>query len=226
MVVLNILVEGPTEEAFVKNILRQHLKCLNINTKYSLVPTNRSKGIGGGIANYAKVKNEINRLLKERNSQPLILTTMFDLYALPNDFPKFEQASKILDPCLKVKALEFAFAKDINHYRFIPYIQLHEFEALIFTDLEELYKDFPDNDQYKKGIDRLLAECRRYSSPELINQGVTTAPSKRLEKVIPKYKKLKTSLAPQVVEKIGLAKIREKCPHFNQWITRLENLQV
>ena len=66
-----------------------------------------------------------------------------------------------------------AFAKDINHYQFIPYIQLHEFEALIFTDLEELYKDFPENDQYKKDINRLLMECNRYSSPELINQGVT-----------------------------------------------------
>lgn len=226
MVILNILVEGATEETFVKNILRPHLKQLNINIKYSLVPTNRSKGIAGGVANYAKVKNEINRLLKERNSQPVILTTMFDLYALPNDFPEFEKANKILDSCLKVKALESAFAKDINHYQFIPYIQLHEFEALIFTDLEELYKDFPENEQYKKDINRLLMECNRYSSPELINQGATTAPSKRLEKVIPKYKKLKTSLAPQVVQKIGLAKIREKCPHFNQWITQLENLQV
>jgi len=104
---------------------------------------------------------------------------------------------------------------------------LHEFESLIFTDLIELYKDFPENDQYKKDIDRLLVECNnRYSSPELINEGISTAPSKRLEKVIPKYKKLKTSLALQVVEKIGLAKIREKCPHFNQWITQLENLQV
>jgi hypothetical protein len=151
---------------------------------------------------------------------------MFDLYALPKDFPEFEQSNKLLDSYIKVKALESSFAKDINHYRFIPYIQLHEFEALIFTDLTELYKDFPDNDQYKRDIDHLLAECKNYSSPELINQNATTAPSKRLEKVIPKYKKLKTSLAPQVVEKIGLAKIREKCPHFDQWITQLENLRI
>ncbi|MEY3302523.1 MAG: DUF4276 family protein [Pseudanabaena sp.] len=226
MVILNILVEGQTEGTFVKKVLNPYLKYLDIDTKYSLVPTNKSKGIGGGVANYTKVKNEINRLLKERNSQPVILTTMFDLYALPTDFPEFEQANKILDSHLKVKALESAFAKDINHYQFIPYIQLHEFEALIFTDLEELYKDFPENDQYKKDINRLLMECNRYSSPELINQGATTAPSKRLEKVIPKYKKLKTSLAPQVVEKIGLVKIREKCPHFHQWITQLESLQV
>jgi Domain of unknown function (DUF4276) len=224
MVILNILVEGQTEGAFVKKILNPYLKHMNIDARYSLVPTNKSKGIGGGAANYSKVKNEINRLLKERSSQPVMLTTMFDLYALPNDFPEFEKANKLFDPCLKVKALESAFAKDINHNQFIPYIQLHEFEALIFTDLEELYKDFPDNDQYKKGIDRLIAECRKYSSPELINQGVTTAPSKRLERVMHNYKKRKASLAPQVVEKIGIAKIREKCPHFNDWIARLESL--
>jgi len=152
---------------------------------------------------------------------------MFDLYKLPTSFPKFEQANKLSDPYFKVKFLEDSFASDIDDNRFIPYIQLHEFESLIFTDLIELYKDFPENDQYKKDIDRLLVECNnRYSSPELINEGISTAPSKRLEKVIPKYKKLKTSLALQVVEKIGLAKIREKCPHFNQWITQLENLQV
>jgi hypothetical protein len=86
-----------------------------------------------------------------------------------------------------------------------------------------LYKDFPENNQYKKDIDRLLEKCRRdYSSPELINQGETTAPSKRLAEVIPRYNKLKTTLAPQAIQKIGLAKIREKCPHFNQWITQLE----
>jgi hypothetical protein len=72
----------------------------------------------------------------------------------------------------------------------------------------------------------LLLECSSFSSPELINQGATTAPSKRLAKIIPNYNKLKVPLASQVLEKIGLAKIREKCPHFNQWITQLENLQV
>ncbi len=226
MLILNILVEGTTEEKFVKEILKPHLNSKGIYPKHRLVTTDKSQNIGGGSANYAKIKNEINRLWKEKNSQPVILTTMFDLYKLPNCFPNFDQASKLLDPYLKVKSLEDSFASDIDDSRFIPYIQLHEFEALIFTDLEELYKDFPDNDQYKKGIDRLLVECRRYSSPELINQDITTAPSKRLEKVIPKYKKLKTSLAPQVVQKIGLAKIREKCPHFHQWITQLESLRV
>ncbi|MFN5924928.1 MAG: DUF4276 family protein [Pseudanabaena sp.] len=55
---------------------------------------------------------------------------------------------------------------------------------------------------------------------------MTTAPSKRLAKVIPRYDKLKTTLAPQVIQKIGLVKIREKCPHFDQWVTRLERLEI
>ena len=226
MVILNILVEGSTEEKFVKEILKPHLNPQGIYPKPYLVPTNRLKNIGGGSANYAKIKNEIDRLWKEKNNQPVILTTMFDLYKLPTDFPKLEQASKLLDSYLKVKSLEDSFASDINDDRFIPYIQLHEFEALIFTDLERLYKDFPENEQYKKDIDRLLAKCSRYSSPELINQGEATAPSKRLAEVIPRYNRLKTTLAPQVIQKIGLVKIREKCPHFNQWVTQLENLQI
>ncbi len=139
MVILNILVEDSTEEKFVKEILKPHLNPKGIYLKPYLVPTNRLKNIGGGSANYAKIKNEINRLWKEKNNQPVILTTMFDLYKLPTDFPKLEQANKLLDPYLKVKSLEDSFASDIDDLRFIPYIQLHEFEALIFTDLEKLY---------------------------------------------------------------------------------------
>ena len=179
MVILNILVEGQTEAKFVKEVLKPHLNPQGIYPKPYLVTTDRSQNIGGGSANYAKIKNEINRLCKEKNSQSVILTTMFDMYKLPTSFPKFEQASKLSDPY----------------------------------------------DQYKKDIDRLFVECnRKYPSPELINENIATAPSKRLEKVIPNYKKLKTSLATQVIAKIGLVKIREKCPHFDRWVTQLEGL--
>lgn len=225
MVILNILVEGQTEAKFVKEVLKPHLNPQGIYPKPYLVTTDRSQNICGGSANYAKIKNEINRLWREKNSQPVMLTTMFDLYGLPTGFPNFDQANKLSDPYLKVKYLEDSFAGDIDDHRFIPYIQLHEFEALIFTDLRETYIYFPQNDQYKKDIDRLFVECnRKYPSPELINENIATAPSKRLEKVIPNYKKLKTSLATQVIAKIGLVKIREKCPHFDRWVTQLEGL--
>ncbi|MFN5658540.1 MAG: DUF4276 family protein [Pseudanabaena sp.] len=226
MIRLNIIVEGQTEELFVNNTLVDHLGQFQISTSACRVTTSKAKGKKGGLENYAKVENDINRWLKQQSKQDARFKTMFDLYALPNEFPSFEQANKLLDPYHKVGLLETAFANSINDNRFIPYIQLHEIESLIFTNLEEIYKSFPEYDTYQNEINRLSTECSSYSSPELINQGITTAPSKRLAKVIPRYDKLKTTLAPQVIQKIGLVKIREKCPHFDQWVTRLERLEI
>lgn len=117
--------------------------------------------------------------------------------------------------------MELAFAKDINDSRFIPYIQLHEFEALILAEPGKLAMRFPEHEQK---VQELSITCNRFSSPELINDGVTTAPSKRISQFIPDYEGSKVSIAPLMVKKIGLEKIREKCAHFDRWITQLENL--
>ena len=146
---------------------------------------------------------------------------MLDLYALPNDFPQFDEAKKISDPSQKVNKLETALADDINDYRFIPYIQLHEFEALILSDPSKLIERFPE---YGESVQELVAICKKYDSPELINDGETTAPSKRIIQFIPSYKGAKVSVAPLMVQKIGLPTIRSQCPHFNEWLIQLENL--
>lgn len=72
-----------------------------------------------------------------------VFTTMFDLYALPDDFPGYETAKAIGEPYVRVAALETAFAEAINDGRFIPYIQLHEFEALLFAALTILQSVIP-----------------------------------------------------------------------------------
>ena len=140
MIRLNILVEGITEEIFVNEVLAEHLGDFQVYTFASRITTNKAKGIKGGLGSYVKVKNDINRWLSQDKNQDVRFTTMFDLYALPNDFPAFEQINQLSDGYRIVDLLEIAFANDINDSRFIPYIQLHEFEALIFTNLEELYK--------------------------------------------------------------------------------------
>jgi hypothetical protein len=146
---------------------------------------------------------------------------MFDLYRLPNNFPQFEQAQRISDPYQKIAALETAFRNDINDYRFIPYIQLHEFEALILSEPTRLIDSFPE---YSESIQRLLEICQQYPSPELINDGETTAPSKRIMQLIPSYDGRKVSVAPLMVQKIGLETVRSQCPHFDQWLRQLECL--
>lgn len=139
---------------------------------------------------------------------------MFDLYALPNDFPKFEEAKKCADVYRKVEVLEEAFKEDIGDYRFLPYIQLHEFEALILSKPEELlYEYFEYEDEVKKLVE-LLEEIQ---NPELIN--TEKAPSKRIEELIPEYNKVSGGTA--TVARIGTEYLIDTCKHFKDWLDRL-----
>ncbi|CAD5935916.1 DUF4276 family protein [Planktothrix agardhii] len=227
MIRLHIIAEGQTEEEFVNTILTEHLGYSNISTDVHCITTKRTRTelFRGGLPSYQKIKKDIILWLKEDKHPEARFTTMCDLYALPNDFPGFEEAQKISDPYERVEQLENALFQDINDdindSRFIPYIQLHEFEALILSDPIKLEERFPD---YQSEVQKLVSLCQSFESPELINDGEQTAPSKRIIQAIPSYEGAKVSVAPLMAQKIGLENIRQKCPHFNQWIERLENL--
>jgi hypothetical protein len=223
MIRLHIIAEGQTEEEFVKTILAEHLANFNVITDVHCVTTKRTKTqvYRGGLVSYEHAKKDILLWQKQETGNDVRFTTMLDLYALPNDFPQFDEAKKISDPSQKVNKLETALADDINDYRFIPYIQLHEFEALILSDPSKLIERFPE---YDESVQELVAMCKKYDSPELINDGETTAPSKRIIQFIPSYQGAKVSVAPLMVQKIGLPTIRSQCPHFNEWLIQLENL--
>lgn len=225
MIRLHIIAEGQTEEEFVKAVLSEHLANFNVFADVRCVPTKQTKTkiYKGGLVSYEKAKKVLVTWLKNDKGKDVRFTTMFDLYALPNEFPQFEEAKKILDPYEKVKKFEIAFSKDIGDDRFIPYIQLHEFEALILTEPNRLIESFPE---HQKNVEKLSEFCQQYSSPELINDGATTAPSKQIIKFIPSYKGAKVSVAPSITQKIGLETIRNKCPHFNEWLIQLENLNA
>jgi len=224
MIRLHIVAEGQTEEEFIKSVLTGHLGNFNISTDVHCITTKRTKKkvYRGGAVSYGKIQKDIMLWLKQDSSQEARFTTMLDLYALPNDFPEFAESQNKSDPYQKVEQLEAAWANDINDPRFIPYIQLHEFEALILSEPSQFSERFPE---YQVNIKKLLADCEKFTSPELINDGVTTAPSKRINKFIPGYKDAKVSVAPLIAKKIGLPAIRQKCPHFDAWISHLEQLR-
>ena len=141
---------------------------------------------------------------------------MFDLYALPDNFPDYAKAKIASTPYERVKILETAMALDIADRRFIPYIQLHEFEALILADPQQLDGEYLEHDAQISNLIAMVDD----RNPESINDGPTTAPSKRILKEIPEYDKVTAGVS--VAEKIGLQALRVKCPHFNEWLTCLE----
>ena len=219
---LHIIAEGQTEQQFVLKVLAPHLAHYQVYADARCILTSKDKHTGrqsrGGLPNYIKAKNDIQRWLKEDSRKNCRFSTMFDLYALPNDFPDFTNAQKKTDPYQKISCLEAALVQNIGDSRFIPYIQLHEFEALILADAQKLDWEYFE---HEAAIDSLVTMVGD-TCPELINDGAETAPSKRILKQIPEYDKVTAGWT--VVEQIGLATLRHKCPHFNEWLTRLEQL--
>lgn len=136
MIYLHVTVEGKTEQNFVLNILAPHLVTHNILTNAQRVRTSSSpkKEYRGGLMRYEVAKNDLKDWMAKDKRPESRFTTMFDFYRLPRDFPDYVKAMGLPDPYAKVSRLEMALKQDINDRRFFPYIQLHEFEALILAD--------------------------------------------------------------------------------------------
>lgn len=220
---LNFVVEGQTEGRFVNKVLRNHFAARSIVTAARCVTTRRDRRAEhrkhrGGLSTYAQARDDIRRWARQDSSQDARFTTMFDLYGLPADFPRYADAVKASDPYARVGILETGLGEDIGDRRFIPYIQLHEFEALLFADPQKLDTQFPDS---PSGIQLLVETAQKFGSPELVDDGLANAPSKRITAAIPEYRRRKASAGPIVAEKIGLPVLQSQCPHFREWLKRL-----
>ena len=104
--------------------------------------------------------------------------------------------------------------------RFIPYIQLHEFEGLLFNNIEVFQQNFTV--QEIVDYNGLVTTIEAYQNPEMINDTVENAPSKRLERYILGYNKV--LFGSMLAESIGLDKIRHKSIRFNKWIQALSEI--
>lgn len=217
---LYITVEGPSEKEFADRALKPHLAGFGIDVRPRVVVTNRKLGKRGGILDFDKIKGDIGRLMKEDRHEEARFTTMVDLYALPSEFPGWVEARKMARPVDRVAVLETALGTEFAEQRFIPFIQLHEFEALLYCDLEELQRRIANSEA---GIKALRKEVMNLE-PETINEGATTAPSKRIIRHIPIYERNKVRVGAPAAAAIGLNTLRQKCPHFGLWLSRLEAL--
>lgn len=226
-VTLNLLCEGHTEEEFVKRVLKPHLQSFNIATKYQLLETSNKKKTRGGLLSYQQARRDLTlwmRQIAHRSSEIHYFTTMFDLYALPNDFPQYAEVQEIQDTYAKVEKLEAAFKENICYDRFIPYIQVHEFEALLFCDIEKLADKFQQCDHEINALKKVLVQYR--GNPEFIDGCSDTAPSKRILKALEKSDKRynKPQMGGEITAAIGMDVLKAKCHHFALWVEKLEQL--
>ena len=220
MIRVHIICEGQTEEVFVRELLVPSFITKNIH----LIPALVGKpGHKGGNIRFERLLIDIrNRLNREKNAY---CTTFIDYYGLPPDFPGKSESSKYNTIQDKASCVNKAMTLEIESHigleatrRFIPYVQMYEFEALLFSDPEKLAQGINRSD-----LSSYFNEIRTaFDTPEDINDSPQTAPSKRIKNRVRNYEKpLYGTLAAL---EIGLIVIRQECPLFNQWSNRLENL--
>jgi hypothetical protein len=216
---LHFVVEGQTEETFVRIVLAAELGTKGIYCDAHRVTTGRRRGkvFRGGVVAFAHLRRDLELWMKEDNASDSWFTTMVDLYRLPLDFPSIAESRRIVDPMRKVKLLEQSFTSNINHLRFVPYVQLHEFEALLFSDPPSFAIAFPS---IGANMAKLQAIRCAYETPEHIDQIEDHAPSKQILRILPEYDKPVSG--PLIAKQIGLAKLRQECHHFDAWLAQLE----
>jgi hypothetical protein len=218
MRVVLVLVEGQTEEAFVARVIRPHLSGVGVHIVPKLVVTRRvpaGPDHKGGVTSWAQVERDIRLLLGD--SSAVAVTTHIDYYGLPPDVPGMSTRPPG-SPLARVRHVEAAIASQVAHHRFRAYLAVHEFEALLYSDPESCgtYLGAPSL------TTAMSAAVAASGAPELVNDDPASAPSKRIQSACPGYSK--TLDGPALAERVGLAKIRAACPHFDGWLDWLESL--
>jgi len=220
-----LVVEGQTEQTFVKNTLAPYMAVKNIFLEPRLLGKNGHKG---GHVTFERVQQDIGIFLKQEPDT--YITTMVDYFRIDSDWPgkrELDQhinAGGIISHHEQAKRLEDAAQHKLegihskqHHQRFFPYVEMHEFEALLFSDAQKLAQGIGVQDS---DIERILEQ---YSGkPEHINSNPKSAPSKQILALYPAYRKV--VMGSTIAASIGIERMREVCPHFHQWLTHMETL--
>ena len=214
---LIIVCEGPTESEFCNDVLAPSLLKNDIYLETPLI-----KKSNGGIVPWSNIKRQIEMHLHEGDAY---VSLLIDYYGIKDSylFPGWEESKGISSLTSKLEFLCDKMKKDVREdvaSRFIPYMQIHEFESLLFSNIEV----FANNFDSAKEMDFSVLEktIKDFSNPEEINTRPTWAPSKRILKAIPGYEKI--IYGSCLATEIGLDTIRDKCPLFNLWISKLMSI--
>lgn len=216
---LLVLVEGQSEEVFVKRTLTPHLQNYGVYVQSpKILWTKRlasGGGYRGGASSWHQVRRDLSALSTDANAW---ITTILDFYGLPDNTPGMMDQMQESNAQNRVLAVQMQLGASINHQRFIPFLALHEFEAWIFSDPQVVENHFTR----PQLADQMRDVVQKTGGPEMINHGASTHPKARLRHLIGSYKE--TADGPTLIEKIGLKTIRGACPHFDRWLSQLEGL--
>lgn len=210
MIRLAISVEGQTEEEFVKDVLEEHLRSFGVDVTPVQVGSARNRWKGGNVSESVLIA-EMRRLSHTHDA----VTSLVDFYGFRG------KKTRTVDALMAdlSEELRDQLGPRARLDRMFPYVQLHEFEGLLFSR-PEAFRSVPDATE--ESVAQLSSIRDRFASPEDINDSPATAPSKRLRDALPRYRKAVDG--PRVARRVGLTVIRQECARFNAWLERLEAL--
>ena len=207
---LAVSVEGATEREFVKTVLVEHFRPMGVELQPVVLGRARARGTGGNVT-VSRLTSEMARLYYSFDA----VTSLVDFYGFRD---KGDRAVGDLERDL-LDEVAARVGRGWDARRVVPYVQRHEFEGLLFSNVEV----FGNQIDFPRGcVGALRAVRAQFESPEDINDSSETAPSKRIADVIPRYRKVLHG--SMVAERIGLDAMRAECPRFHAWVTRLESV--
>jgi hypothetical protein len=219
---LLLLVEGQSEEAFVKETLAPHLAESGVYAKPTIMltkPLSQGGGHRGGVGKWNMIYKNLHRLLKDTDAK---VSTMLDFYSLPDDFPGKRDQPAASDGYAMVEELERRFAAAVDHARFIPFLTLYEFETLVFSSPRTVATHF-ELPRLEVAIQSAVDGA---GSPELINGGGDTHPKERLKRLLKRHRYIYGQVLDggAILNEIGIGGICAACQHFSAWVGQLESL--
>jgi hypothetical protein len=217
---VSVIVEGPTERLFVQEVLAPVLWSRGIYLTPTILGV---PGHKGGRTNYVRVRKDVLRQLKE--DRTACCSTMLDFYGLGKGFPGTPLPSN-LSSVETVIQLEQAMKEDIvaevpdlrPDVRFLPYLQLHEYEGLLFSN-PEAFANSISHSHLTKQFDAIR---QSFPTPEDIDDSPDTAPSKLVSRLCPSYNKVLDGT--RAASAVGIEAMRRECPHFHNWVESLVQL--
>ena len=210
-----IVVEGQTEQEFVRSVLGPYFLAKGVIVVTPILIRTSKTGRGGHV-NAHHLMNTVKGLLDTKKAD-VVVSTFVDYFRIPNNMPGYEASMSRRDDSSRVESLEAALEMEVSDSRFVPYIQLHEFEALLFSS-NKGFEEYFTSDQSVKTAE-IIAE---FVNPEDINSSPETAPSKRILALERRYDKvLQGNL---IAMDVGIDAMLAKCPRFSSWVERLVDL--
>lgn len=220
MIDLTIICEGKTERNFAETLLKPHFG--NFGIEASATEIGIPNAQQGGNVTFERVLCDVKLLLGEHE----YVTTLLDFFRLGKGWRGLAVCTSAMGSLQQAEVVERIALEDAEialglsdiGQRFIPNVLMHEFEGLLFTDPSAIVKIT----RAGHALENLKNVVEQFASPEDINSGAETAPSKRLTICGANYGKV--IHGTRIAQAIGLDAIRAKCQHFNEWVGKIETL--